>query len=40
MGQYILTVINLREPLLCMLQLPLFSKVINYNYAICVTVEG
>jgi hypothetical protein len=29
-------VINLREPLPCMLQLPLFGKVINYNY----TVEG
>jgi hypothetical protein len=33
-------VINLREPLPCMLQLPLFGKVTNYNYAICVTVEG
>jgi hypothetical protein len=33
-------VINLRGPLSCMLQLPLFGKVTNYNYAICVTVEG
>ncbi len=33
-------VINLKEPLSCMLQLPLFGKVTNYNYAICVTVEG
>jgi hypothetical protein len=33
-------VINLKEPLPCMLELPLFGKVTNYNYAICVTIEG